>query len=88
MALKKQRNTTIHFQKVLTIDQSYWQGALNKISESEKKEGTLRVKQEQEEQEQTRPTIKLQWSHVPGLVECPYRRNFQSLYYPSQSNAT
>ena len=44
MALKKQRNTTIHFQKVLTIDQSYWQGALNKISESEKKEGTLRVK--------------------------------------------
>lgn len=40
MALKKQRNT-IHFQKVLTVDQSYWQGALNKISESEKKKAFL-----------------------------------------------
>ena len=41
MALKKQRNTTIHFQKVLTVNQSYWQGALNKRSESEKKKALL-----------------------------------------------
>ena len=41
MSLKKQRNTALHFRKVLTIYQSYWQGALNKISESEKKKALL-----------------------------------------------
>lgn len=31
MTLKKQRHITIHFQKVLTVDQSHWQGAKEKL---------------------------------------------------------
>lgn len=45
MTLKKQRKITMHFQKVLTVDKSHWQGATEKLKYLNcGKEGTIRIK--------------------------------------------